>query len=94
MPEPIRLAIAPSPEAFAAGCTLSAKLERRFGLGAQPAKRRALYLRLELLVNAMPELEVLVKEAASQATSARFPDRYFCSAVVKKLRESKLLPDL
>lgn len=88
MSEPIRLSIAQVEGATGTSSSLAARLERRFGLGAMPEKRRALFLRLQLLVEARPEVETLIREAASQATGARFPDRYFCSAVVKKLRET------
>lgn len=88
MSEPARLSIAQVSTETATSSCLAARLERRFGLGAMPEKRKALYMRIQLLVEARPEVETLVREAASQATSARFPDRYFCSAIVKKLRET------
>jgi len=94
MHEPIRLAIAPTDAATATSSSLAARLERRFGLGACPEKRRSLYLRLQGIVDLNPAAEILIREAASQATSARAPDRYFCSAVVKKLREANAFPDV
>jgi hypothetical protein len=92
--EPPRLTILPGPVPSPAVPTLAVRLERRFGLGAMPEKRRALYTRLQTLVEARPEVETLIREAASQATGARHPDRYFCSAVVKKLRECHAYADL
>lgn len=67
---------------------IAQRLEARFGLGADPHKRRAFYLRLQMLVSARPELEALIKEAASQASIARNPDRYFCRAVRMKLMDA------
>lgn len=69
--------------------SLSARLERRFGLGAMPSKRRALYMKLELMVAANPAIEALVMEAAAQAAGAHTDQgRYFCKAVTMKIREA------
>lgn len=73
---------------------LASRLERRFGLGAMPDKRRALYVRLELLVAGDARIELLIREAAAEALGKDNPDRYFCRAVVLKLREANVYPQL
>ena len=73
---------------------LASRLERRFGLGAMPDKRRALYARLQLMANENPLVELLVREAAAEAVGKDYPDRYFCKAIVLKLREASAYPDV
>ena len=92
--EPPRLTIVRPPEPTNTTPSLAARLERRFGLGAMPAKRRALYIRLQCIVDARPELEALVREAASQAAGKDHPDRYFCRAITAKLREARVYEEL
>lgn len=94
MSEAIRLAFPLGQTPTGTSGSLVERLTRRFGLGAQPLKRQALYARLQALVDARPEIEALVKEAAAQAASARAPDRYFCAAVTRKLRECNAYADL
>ncbi len=94
MSEPIRLAVVPKDVATSTSLSLGARLERRFGLGAMPGKRRALYARLELIVENNPSAEALIREAAAQATGKNHPDRYFCRAVSLKLRECGAYPDV
>lgn len=64
------------------------RLVRRFGWGGKRAARETLYRTLAKLVqthgtNAMDA----IAEAAAQAAGANRPDRYFCSAVTRKLAE-------
>lgn len=70
------------------GLGVAERLVRKFGYGQAPAKRRELYRRLEALA-ALKGDEVLevISEAVAEAVGARMPDRYFCRAVVVKLRE-------
>lgn len=70
---------------------LAERLARRFGWGDNPTKRRVLYDRLQRCVETHgARAEALVAEAAmqAQALQAGRKDRYFCKAVVAKLRES------
>jgi len=72
---------------------LSTKLERRFGLGAQPEKRLALYKRLELAIEVHGERAyTAIRTVAAEAAGARKPDRYFCRSVICRLREGGLMP--
>lgn len=64
------------------------RLVRRFGWGAKPAARRALYKRLCDLVELHGERAMdAIAEAAAQAAGAHSPGRYFCKVVNAKLRE-------
>jgi hypothetical protein len=90
-PEPVPLAEAlrshPNPP------QLTERLVRRFGWGSIPSKRAKLYARLETLVSAHGDRALsLVGLAAAEAVGRRFPDRYFCKAVVEKLRDAGLIP--
>jgi hypothetical protein len=81
--------------AAAAGRTAIRSIEERltlkFGLGNDGTKRRKLYQRLERLVEREGERAlVLISEAVAQAVGARDPGRYFCRAVVSKIRDSGL----
>lgn len=72
---------------------LTERLERRFGLGANPEARRRLYRRLELAVEVHGERALVqLKTVAAEAASARKPDRYFCRASLCRLRENGLMP--
>jgi len=69
------------------------KLERRFGLGAQPTLRRALFERLQLAVEVHGERAFRsLKTVAAEAAGKRKPDRYFCRAALCRLREEGLMP--
>lgn len=72
--------------------TIAGQLERKFGLGSQPALRRRLFERLQLAVEihgerALKQLQIV----AAEANGARKKDRYFCRAALCRLREMNLL---
>jgi hypothetical protein len=72
--------------------TIAGQLERKFGLGSQPALRRRLFERLQLATEvhgerALKQLQIV----AAEAKGARKPDRYFCRAALCRLREMNLL---
>jgi len=71
---------------------IATHLERRFGLGSQPALRRRLYERLQLAVEVHGERALKqLQGVAAEAKGARKPDRYFCRAALCRLREMNLL---
>jgi len=71
---------------------LAERLERRFGLGANPEARRKLYRRFELATEVHGERALVqLKTVAAEAASARKPDRYFCRAALCRLREQGLM---
>lgn len=71
---------------------IAARLERRFGLGANPEARRRLYRRLELACEIHGERAyVQLCTVAAEAASARKPDRYFSHVALLRLREQGLL---
>ncbi len=89
--EPQALTMLDLVKAAQAQPTIAERLEKRFGLGDIPARRRALYLRLQSLVMFHGEkVEVLIREAASMAAGKNNPGRYFAKAVVMKLRETEV----
>lgn len=92
LPQPLRNAVEEVQAKPAVNdVSLVERLERRVGLGDQPAKRRALYVRLQKLRALQPELvEQLVAEAWAQSVSARRRDLYFCRAIAMKVIEHKL----
>lgn len=64
------------------------RLQRKVGLGQQPAKRRALFKRLVLLHRDQPALiEEVIAIAWAGSCGARLRDRYFCVAVCRRLAE-------
>lgn len=68
------------------------RLQRKVGMGQDPAKRRMLFQRLVKLHQAKPDLvERLIAEAWAQSVGARFRDRYFCKSVCAKLAENHLV---
>lgn len=72
---------------------IAERLEKRFGLGDQPDRRRRLYRTLERLVLEYGEKAYrIIAEVASDSTHADHPDRWFCKAVVLRLRNAGL-PD-
>ena len=71
--------------------TICQRLEKKFGLGEQSSKRRALYRQLEQLHARFPdEVERIISEAVCQAAQADRPDRYFCVAVRRKIAAAGL----
>jgi len=74
-------------------CDVAARLETRFGLGTQPTQRRALYRRLELLVQTEGERAYLVIAGAAQdADRKQSPGRYFSRVVCVRLQERGIVP--
>lgn len=70
------------------GPRVAERLVRKFGYGQSPVKRKELYRRLEKLAEAKGEAVIdLISEAVAESVGARMPDRYFCRAIVLKLRE-------
>lgn len=69
------------------------RLVRRFGWGGKRSARETLYRTLAKLVqlHGHPAMDA-ISEAAAQAASANRPDRYFCSAVTRKLAERGIRP--
>jgi len=68
------------------------RLEIRFGLGSNPALRKALYLRLERIVDEQGERACrVIAEAAVDAQGKREPGRYFCRAVMARLYERGII---
>ena len=64
------------------------RLSKRFGNGANPKVRQALYRRIGVLCESHGEsVYVEVCSVAAAATSATHPDRYFCAAISRRLRE-------
>ena len=71
--------------------TVAARLEKKFGLGDDPARRRRLYQQLEKLVERYnDEARALISEAVMESATARAPARYFCRAIKLKLRDAGL----
>jgi len=64
------------------------RLSKRFGSGANPRIRQSLYRRLGLLcqLHGQPVYQEICSVAAA-ATSCTRPDRYFCAAITRRLRE-------
>lgn len=72
---------------------IAERLERRFGVGSQPTLRRALYLRLQALVEEKGERAYcVIAEVAADADRARDKGKYFAWVVVRRLIERKLIP--
>jgi hypothetical protein len=72
---------------------VSSRLERRFGLGTRPDLRKALYQRLERLVENEGEPAYLViASAAADAVSKDNPGRYFAHVVITRLMERGIVP--
>lgn len=71
---------------------IAERLQKRFGLGANPQARKNLYHRFELAVETHGERAyVQLRTVAEEASRARKPDRYFCRAALCRLREQGLL---
>jgi hypothetical protein len=74
--------------------TISARLERRFGLGSRPELRRALYRRLEELCNDESigeRVYRVVAEVAADAAGKTKPGNYFSYVVCERLKERSLI---
>jgi|SRR5215470_12416081 len=69
--------------------TLVERLTRRFGLGDRPARRKALYARLDALVAGDEDGPVMrvIRAAAAASSGARKPGHYFAAAVCGMLRD-------
>lgn len=68
------------------------RLEKKFGLGRDPKRRRELYKRLEhcVLVHGDSAFEV-INDVVHDAVGKEKPGHWFCRAVVSRLRDRKLL---
>lgn len=74
---------------------LAERLKKRFGLGEDPRKRSVLYRRLETLWLQHGEIVwTLCAEAAAQSAGTNNPGRYFCKAILGKLRDNKIVADV
>jgi len=72
---------------------IARRLETRFGLGTKPTLRRALYQRLEALVEAEGERAYLViATVAADAQNKTDKGRYFAFVVIRRLIERGILP--
>ena len=68
------------------------RLERRFQLGSRPTLRRALYQRLQALVDEKGERAYLViATVADDATGKDDPGKYFAWVVIRRLQERGIL---
>lgn len=71
---------------------IAVQLERAYGLGGDPRKRRMFYRRVEAWVAKVGDRGlVLLAEARAGAVSARAPDRYFTAAMNAKMAEASIL---
>lgn len=62
--------------------TISARLEKRFGLGQRPEIRKALYRKVESWVASRGEKALSeISRVVAQAVSARHPGKYFASTI-------------
>lgn len=65
------------------------RLQTRFGFGSDRERRAELYKRIALTIVEHGEAAYrVVSGVATDASRARMPDRYFCSAVVRRLSEA------
>lgn len=68
------------------------RLVRRFGLGTKPELRKALYMRLERIVEEEGEPAYLViATAAADANGKDDPGRYFSKVVMLRLMERGII---
>lgn len=69
-------------------CTFFERLQRRVGLGDKPELRRKLFRLLDRLHHSNPDLvERCCCEVWASAVGARFPGRYFCVGIKRRLLE-------
>ncbi len=72
--------------------SIGQRLERKFGLGRDPKRRRELYRRLEACVLKVgAEAFDIINECVADAVGRNNPPHWFCRAVVARLRDRKLL---
>lgn len=69
--------------------TLVSRLRTRLGLGDDAKRRMALYLRLQKIHDLYPELveQAIAEVWMAAVTTASKPDRYFCSAILRRVSE-------
>lgn len=68
-------------------------LKRTYGYGARPDIRQRLYVQLQKEVDQHGERAYrIIRECMEAAASRRSPDRWFCAAVVPRLREKLGVP--
>lgn len=74
---------------------IAARLEQALGLGTNPELRRALYVKLEALVNGEKGSEVLevLDAVVNDAMSKTEPGRYFAYVATRRLQERGLMTD-
>jgi len=71
---------------------VAARLEQRFGLGTRPELRKALYQRLEHVIETEGEpAYVVVASAAADAAGKENPGRYFAHVVMLRLMERGII---
>jgi len=74
--------------------SLARRLEKAFGLGDQPTKRREFYEFVQSICTEYGDHPYrLVVAMARDAGAAIKPDRFFCVAVVKRLRRAGYFSD-
>jgi hypothetical protein len=72
--------------------SISERLKKKFGLGADWKRRLELYRRLEACVLAHgDEAYAIISECVADAVGKEKPQHWFCRAVVNRLRDRKLL---
>lgn len=75
--------------------TLVTRLRTRLGLGDDPKRRMALYLRLQMLHDLQPELveRAIAEVWAAAVTSAKNKERFFCVGILRRLVELGVVVD-
>jgi len=66
---------------------LRAQLEKMFGLGEHPAKRRALYLRLDRLCELDRIYLSIILECIAAADTKENPSHWFCRSITKRIAD-------
>ncbi len=75
-------------------CDVPARLERKFGLGSDPPRRRAFFNKLGRRVEQYGDRAFrLIAEVVAEAVHKRQPATWFCKVVVLRLREANCLGD-
>jgi hypothetical protein len=68
--------------------TITQRLRTKFGVGAQPVKRMALYRRLEWIVDKHGDRAYqIISETIALSVDLDYPDRYFCRTVSMRFKE-------
>jgi hypothetical protein len=71
---------------------ITARLEKKFGLGRDPKRRRELFRRLESMVRIHGEVAYdVVNACVADAVGKEKPAHWFCRSVVSRLRDRGLL---